>query len=96
MENDNEPDTLRRNHDKLPTSPENRKANTYWKRKRDKWRDEYVIVCSCIRFLKNDVRRMPTREGLTMLRSMQETARKNMEVRATIGDNLKQTAYPYV
>ena len=93
---DTESEPARRNNPNEPTTAENRTANTKAKRKRDKWRAEYALVCEAIRFLKNEVRQYPSRSAQIMLRSMQQTARESMVKREAIGIALKSTAYPYV
>jgi hypothetical protein len=84
------------NHDRQPTTLENRNLNTKYIHIRNKWRADYAIVCECIQYFKSDVKKIPTRHGMLMLRSMQETARTMMEKRNHIGEVLRVTAYPYV
>ena len=84
------------NHNQQPTTPENRNMNTKFKRKKDKWRADYAHVCECIRYFKADIKRIPERKAVIMLRSLQDTARTMMEDRKTIGEVLRVTAYPYV
>lgn len=84
------------NHGRQPTTPENRNLNTKFIRRRDKWRDDYAHVCECIRFLKNDIKKIPERKAIIMLHSLQVTARTMMDERKTIGEVLRVTAYPYV
>jgi len=84
------------NHPNVKVSAEQRKANSNWIRKRDQWRKEYESTVRVIRFLKREVRDMPTYDARTTLAALQDRALDLMAIREGIDIGLKATAYPYV
>ena len=86
----------------MPVSEEIRNANSYWVKRREKWRRQYAILAAEIAFHKDQVRYCDAAYDFAMVRAtritlaaLQEKARNMMLDRLVISGMLNATAYKW-